>query len=1505
MLFQSIGGGGGDARQYSLSAGGITSGFASQLGVKAQGQGGSGGKVSLTNDGAVTTSGSGSDGLVAQSIGGGGGVTGLYGASTYSAPFVTESGSSNANALVGQNLASLTDSSNSSAYAGISSDSINAGTYVNTVRGITFASVLGASGGSTNVGGTINIVNNGSVITGNTSDKVSDGSNALIGQSIGAGGGITRNHLEGFDQAQTSVALLLGSSNNADGDSASVTITSNNQTSSSGFQIYTAGRGSLGILGQSIGGGGGLGLLTESTPGAGGSAAIGMVLGSLNSSHGDASSVTIKSGGIIVTNGDQAEGIVAQSISDGGGVAKASIVSALSGTQWGTGLGTATWSDGHVSVSANSGLAASVQLGSNSSNGNNSDNVTITSSSQITTYGNRSTAIVAQSISGGGGIVDLTFNNLNGGNFTGSVTMGGVAPGQVGAVNVTSNSGIVTGIINSKNSGIFADGVVAQSITYGGGSFGLVHQTNANTGSGSLNFLLGAINMGTSVNAQPVTVTVTDIMTSGFGASAITAQSIGGGGGLLGYYVPQGSIPQGTISGSGTLGGYGNGHGSDGSQVTVNVNGYITTNGDMSPMIIAQSIGGGGGRVVGNVPINQDAPGIKLGDSYSNGESRAVSVTTAYPLASGGNNSPGIIAQSIGGGGGILNFPTSSLSNVQFGGYNSASDSVTVTTNGSITTLGYGSFGILAQSIAGGGGFASMSGTATFGSLTTSGGHNAGSVTVTNNAPISTNQNASPGIIAVSIGGGGGVAVLPQDSVYSYGLNKGSGNGGDVVVNVNANITTLGDGSDGVDAMSIGGGGGLMFYNNGLLVEGGAGRGTAGNISVSVAPNVYILTSGTGSTAIRVMQVNGRDDPVVNIAAGAVVIGGPGGTGVSISGAINYVNNNGYLGTYDGINGRSVVSDSGTTTINNSGTTVGDITLGGSGNVVNNLSGGRMYLAHQPNIGLDGVLYNSGFLQFNPNGLSGLGSLTHTGRLVQLGGGVLGIQYDHHAAAFALGTVASSISAGAGGYLELGGSISPTLINAGLIAPGAAGPTTIISNNGGTLIHDQLGVVNTAIMNYGLIKDANSVQLTSTANFAPAGLSPYASQVGTAIGAYQTAGSNPFFQAATAQLVNISSVGALDQAYNSLAGAAIQAMPQANYQAVVRAMGTVSDRMNSWRVGDSFIATTKNPRALMTGIASMNQPLVPNTPNAPQVATGTLAADGGQMPIASLAKTSDARTWITPFGGASNSNNLADQIYGGSLGIEAESDDRTYIGGAALTISQSNYTYSSTTTPATPGSATNYGAQFYFGVRGEAAYLSAIGYLGGSSGHFTRQLQALGFNTTSGVNVHSNIMGARVEAGYNLLPNPQGKAALQVTPFVAIAPTQIRQNGANEYFGGLGSGFYYGSNINTAVPIYLGTEISGDIAMGHNEVMKPFLRVSWAHDLMSPSSMAAAYNPGYGPTLYSNGTPSMGNMVIVKGGAKYNWGTKFSAYATLDVEQGNAAYSYRGIGGSIGAIYSW
>lgn len=60
-------------------------------------------------------------------------------------------------------------------------------------------------------------------------------------------------------------------------------------------------------------------------------------------------------------------------------------------------------------------------------------------------------------------------------------------------------------------------------------------------------------------------------------------------------------------------------------------------------------------------------------------------------------------------------------------------------------------------------------------------------------------------------------------------------------------------------------------------------------------------------------------------------------------------------------------------------------------------------------------------------------------------------------------------------------------------------------------------------------------------------------------------------------------------------------------------------------------------------------------------------------------------------------------------------------------------------------------------------------------------------------------------------------------------------------------------------------------------------------------TIGGAYTTSYALSLCANGAPSMGNMVIFKGGAKSNWGTKVSAYVTIIVEQGNTSNSYSDI----------
>ena len=1469
---QSIGGGGGNGGSSTSGADGGKYSAALSVGGFG-GAGGTSSSVAVTNSGSITTAGDLATGIFAQSVGGGGGS-----ASSSSTSSTSNAGGAAAVSLVLGGYRGTGGSSGTGSVASMQAVGVsNTGTIV--TQGINSSGIFaqsvgggGGNGGSSSTSSTVaaNSGSSGSSTAGTGGSGTPTTSNTANSSVAGNTASSQYSSQAGSDKG-TAVGLTIGGYGGGSGGFANNVQVTNSGTIQTGYASTTTlssqrlalglSDNSVAIFAQSVGGGGGNG--GSATSNADGSkTSVSLALGANNGSSGDAGTVTVNNTGSLQTNGNNSSSIYAQSVGGGGNSVSSTSTAGTGGSN-----------------------AVAFGLGGNGANAGAGNSVTVNNSqvnSLINTYGALSHGIFAQSVGGGGGNAGAVNNSATA--TTSSISDNGTSNSSTASAGTTSSQ---------AKSGVS----VAASLGASGsssGNAGIVSVTNASS-----------------------------IATTGIGSYGIFAQSVGGGGGNSGSSTTQSNGN--AYSAAFTLGMSG-GSGS-GNQVTINSSNSVSTAGDNAIGVFAQSVGGGGGNAGSSSSTSSTNSGntsvsMALGGSGASGNGGAVSITNTSSVSTSGTNSIGVFGQSIGGGGGYVGVTLSGGSTINLGqsslggsnGTTGNGGAVTITQTGSVTTSGIGVAGIVAQSIGGGGGYVSIvtkggSDTITNGSNLTLGGDrhssgNGGAVNVTNNSSISSTGNDAIGILAQSIGGGGGTFVTSGKATVQPTYNHGEGYGGAVTVNVNAPITVSGQNAYGVIAQSIGGSGGLAMSGNSVRHNGGNGKGYGGVVTVNL--NSSVSASGTFSTAVYASTVNGTADPLITIAPGSVVSVTGGGTAIAINGENNQLVNNGVIAAANFSTDTAVnlLSAGGNTQITNNGILSGPINKVAGILNVSNTQSGRLYLNDAPNWGSGSSLVSAGYLQFNNTEPNKVGTVIHRGlsNFTITETGILGVKYDHHAAATKIDNsqVADLLMIAEGNKLDFKGKVSPVLINAGLIAPGSTGLNTILINNG-TSNHDKIDVMNTAIMTYGLVKDPIRVQLSSTANFIPTGLSTFGNQLGNAIGTYQTAGSNAFFQAATAQLVTIPTVGSLDQGYSNLAGSAIQAMPEANYQAVTRAVSTVSDRMNSWRVGDSFIATTKNPRAMMTGIASMNQPI---TPNAPQVANGTLSADGSQMPI-SLAKKTDAKIWITPFGGASNSNNLATQIYGGSLGIEAESDDRAYIGGAALTVSQSNYTYSSSTTPATPGALTNYGASFYGGARGESAYLSAIGYIGGGSGNFTRQLQTLGFSTSAGVSVHSNILGARVEAGYNLLPNPEGKAIFQITPFVAVAPTQIRQNGANETFG-IGSGFYYGANINTAVPLYLGTEFSGDMQMGDNELLKPFLRVSWAHDLMNnPMTMNAGYSQAYGPTLYANGTPSMGNMVIVKGGAKYNWGTKVSAYATIDLEQGNAATSYRGIGGSIGAIYSW
>ncbi|WP_415823411.1 autotransporter domain-containing protein, partial [Achromobacter aegrifaciens] len=162
-----------------------------------------------------------------------------------------------------------------------------------------------------------------------------------------------------------------------------------------------------------------------------------------------------------------------------------------------------------------------------------------------------------------------------------------------------------------------------------------------------------------------------------------------------------------------------------------------------------------------------------------------------------------------------------------------------------------------------------------------------GAVTLTLNAGshISTSGAGSHGLIAQSIGGGGGIAGdtskgLQLDSggwTPGSGQTGGNGNGGAVNLNVASNITTQGAYAFGVIAQSIGGGGGLGGNAAGGFAGSTAGAGSTGSGgNVTLTQSGSIAATGAGATGIFAQSAGPQGSGQVAVTVDGSVSGGTG-----------------------------------------------------------------------------------------------------------------------------------------------------------------------------------------------------------------------------------------------------------------------------------------------------------------------------------------------------------------------------------------------------------------------------------------------------------------------------------------------------------------------------------------------------------------------------------------------------------------------------------------------------
>ncbi|WP_127091592.1 autotransporter outer membrane beta-barrel domain-containing protein [Aquabacter cavernae] len=1006
----STGGGGGHAGTVISTGDAQIGEVAVTIGGNGGG-GGDGGAVIVTTTGPISTAGGASVGISAISTGGTGGTGALVveaSALSLGNVDVTLGGSGGAGGNSG--TVSVTSSGNIITAGGLSD-----GIFASSAAGFggdaafSFASTvaanaaslgditvtLGGHGGAGGTAGNVTVVNTGSIAT---AGPLSSG---IFAQSLGGGGGRAHGVMAGNVGDVGNVSVTLGGAGGVGGIAGDVLVTS----LTTGTTITTGGSSSHGIVAMSIGGAGGSGgfasevsfnVGTQATGGVSG--AVSVAIGGGGAAGGRAGTVEVENASDILTQNFGSIGILAQTVGGNGGT------------------GGSVYA-GNLNVSNNGSINVSVDIGGNGGFGSAGNTVGVANSGAITTTGHFAPGISASSTGGDGGnggstyVVFTQIGPAAQEKLQVSVGGAGAGGGDAGAVTVSNQGAIST-------AGGSSEAIFAQSVGGGGGRGGsagyigvdltlpTAHDNDAWNVSLSANVGKGG-GGGSGGDAAAVTVTNAGaITTTGTRARGIFAQSVGGGGGdggtasatsfglsdicnwgLKGDYIcpaakpgQDGKVPVSvTLSATVQIGG-GGGTGGNGAAVTVHNTSAITTAGQLSHGIYAQSVGGGGGNggegALGIEAWTTNSVALMVTDLPSNflpsftsidiavggtgggaGKGGAVEVTNSgtihiqgpdpsyvqkYTGVSGGvtNILPflaggaGIFAQSVGGGGGDGGAGSSSLTAIvtlgNTGGGGGDGGTVTVNNSGTIINAsGYSGTGIFAQSVGGGGGTAGDVGLAfsdkwddlNIGvglAATANGGAggNGGDVSVTTSGAITTSGTASVGIIAQSVGGAGGITGVSGHSERAFAGSTGAGGNGGTI-SANVNAPIAVTGTGSVGVVA--------------LSTSGIGTGDSSG-TVTVNANADIAASGSGGRGILASSASYQNgatgDVLITVAQGASVTTGAAGAetiGVTEGGGNSTITNNGTITSGNAAGYAIRVNTSNTFAIYNFGTINGSV----------------------------------------------------------------------------------------------------------------------------------------------------------------------------------------------------------------------------------------------------------------------------------------------------------------------------------------------------------------------------------------------------------------------------------------------------------------------------------------------------------------------------------------------------------------------------------------------------
>ncbi len=489
---------------------------------------------------------------------------------------------------------------------------------------------------------------------------------------------------------------------------------------------------------------------------------------------------------------------------------------------------------------------------------------------------------------------------------------------------------------------------------------GVIVSTTANNTSAIANGA-GGVDLGNLTTTTQGTVNLT---TTGDGSLGISTGS--GGGNSSTVTTSAGTTITTSGTGSHGIGAY---NGAAGGAITITAPGAISTSGAGAIGITTLNFGGATTINAGTISVTGAGPAFGI---YAVSFGSTIDVTTSGVSVTNGY---GIYALASGAGAGAVNVTTTGAVSTGSTGIIAASQygDVTVNAGSPVTTTGAGASAINAFGTTG-------NVSVTSSGVTSSGVGGYGIYARSTTGSISL---ADTGTIT---SGGYGIYSRSTGSATTINVNNiAASNGYDAIYSIsqtNLSVTASGlltatgaPDADGIQGVAITGtltvqAANITADDDGINVYGGAGATvtTTGTITAG-DEGIEVVTAGAGNAAVTVNNVTAtgvNNDGIRVTAGGAASVNVNGAVlGGSTSGAGAGIDVNGSTATTITISGTGSVGSmsdyaietvgAGATTINNSGTITGRITLTGNDDVINNLSSNSINLRRFTDTNADGV----------------------------------------------------------------------------------------------------------------------------------------------------------------------------------------------------------------------------------------------------------------------------------------------------------------------------------------------------------------------------------------------------------------------------------------------------------------------------------------------------------------------------------------------------------------------